>query len=261
MSEHAAEFEMSIAARPETVFSLFVDHAAFAEWMGAQMGVATIDPRVGGAVRVEYGGGFKIASGEVLALEEPTRFSFTWGYEDGRPFAAGATRVDITLAAVGDGTLLTLRHSGLPSEVAAREHAGGWRLYTGILSDRAAKAEHVAGLEKVIAAWFAAWAEDDPEARLEQLRVCLADGGQFHHTMARATGREELSSHIASSRRHMQGVTFEQGGAHEQVQEHVRFPWRVMRQDGVQIASGENVFTLAPDGRIATLVGFTDAPA
>ncbi|MBT8403726.1 MAG: SRPBCC domain-containing protein, partial [Gemmatimonadetes bacterium] len=146
MSEHAAEFEVHIAARPETVFSLFVDQAAFAQWMGAQMGVATIEPRVGGSVRVDYGGGWKIASGEIVELAAPERFSFTWGYEDGQPFAVGSTRVDITLAATDTGTRLTLRHSGLPSEVAAREHGSGWRLYTGILAHIAAAQRHMQGL-------------------------------------------------------------------------------------------------------------------
>ena len=37
MSDHAAEFQVHIAAEPITVFALFVDRQAFAHWMGAQM--------------------------------------------------------------------------------------------------------------------------------------------------------------------------------------------------------------------------------
>jgi uncharacterized protein YndB with AHSA1/START domain len=257
MSDHAAEFEVRIAARPVTVFALFVNQAAFAKWMGADMGVATIEPEIGGAVRVEYGGGFKIAAGEVVALESPRHFAFTWGYEDAQPFAAGSTRVDITLAEDGAGTLLTLRHTGLPSDVAAREHAGGWRLYTGIIGNMAAHAQYGAGLAERVNAWFEAWGATDAGRRGELLALCMADDGAFHHPMARTTGRDELSGHIASSQRHMQGLVLEPDGAHEQVQEHVRFPWKVTK-DGATLASGTNVATLAADGRFATVVGFTN---
>jgi hypothetical protein len=41
--------------------------------------------------------------------------------------------VEITLTAEGDGTMLRLRHLGLPSESARETHHGGWTLYTGKL--------------------------------------------------------------------------------------------------------------------------------
>lgn len=257
MSEHTAEFEIHIAAQPVTVFALFVNQAAFAKWMGAEMGVATIEPKVGGAVKVVYGGDFKTAAGEVVALEPARHFAFTWGYEDGQPFAAGSTRVDITLEASNGGTLLRLRHSGLPSEIAALEHAGGWRLYTGIIGNMAAHAQHGAGLGERIAAWFAAWNEADVAKRAASIVACIADDGAFRHPMARTTGHAELAGHIASSQRHMQGLTLEPDGALEQVHEHVRFGWKVTKE-GATVASGANVATLAPDGRFAVVVGFTD---
>ena len=254
---HAFELEIRIAARPETVFALFVDRAAFADWMGGGMGAATIEPEVGGAVRVDYGGGWKIASGRVLALEAPSRFSFTWGYEDGKPFEAGATRVDITVEPAPGGSLVRLRHSGLPSEKAAQDHGGGWRLYTGILADRAAKAEHAARLPTVLSDWFAAWAEPDADARIATLRRCVTDDAAFRHPMALTVGPDALCSHITSSRMHMQGMDLGPAGPHEQVHQHVRFPWQVTK-DGAVVATGVNVARVAPDGRLAEVVGFTD---
>jgi len=62
------------------------------------------------------------------ALEEPRRFAFSW-YLPGTP----ATRVDITLAASGPGTEVTLEHSGWdqfdPAVIGEIRSAleGGWR--------------------------------------------------------------------------------------------------------------------------------------
>jgi uncharacterized protein YndB with AHSA1/START domain len=48
----------------------------------------------------------------------------------------GSTTVEITLAPEGAGTVLRLRHMGLPSDDARQRHHGGWALYTGRLVAR-----------------------------------------------------------------------------------------------------------------------------
>ena len=47
----------------------------------------------------------------------------------------GASTVEITLEADGDGTVLSLRHGGLPDDATAVMHDEGWRMYTGRLRD------------------------------------------------------------------------------------------------------------------------------
>jgi hypothetical protein len=42
----------------------------------------------------------------------------------------GSTTVELTLEADGDGTLLMLRHTGLPDGAAAALHEEGWRFFT-----------------------------------------------------------------------------------------------------------------------------------
>ncbi|MGH7557644.1 MAG: META domain-containing protein [Gemmatimonadota bacterium] len=70
---------------PETVFGFFTDPASFNVWMGAAIGNATTVPETGGEVRVEFPplGVFpaRVVLGEVVAIEPPRRFAFTWGYE------------------------------------------------------------------------------------------------------------------------------------------------------------------------------------
>ena len=114
------EREIHIAARPEVVFQFFVDPAKMVQWKGMD---AMLDPRPGGIYRVNVTGR-DIARGEYVEISPPNRIVFTWGWE-GSPIAPGSSTVEILLTPDGDGTLLLLRHTGLPSEAVA-EHAAGW---------------------------------------------------------------------------------------------------------------------------------------
>ena len=67
--------ELTIAARPETIFRYFTDPARFARWMG-QGSVLEAEP--GGRLRVGYPTG-QVAGGRVVALEADRRIVFTWG--------------------------------------------------------------------------------------------------------------------------------------------------------------------------------------
>ena len=83
-----------------------------------------------------------IMSGEFLELVpyEKIVFSFGWEPIDGATMLApGSTRVEVTLAAHDGGTLLTLRHTGIPTEH-ADDHDNGWAHFLPILVDVAGAA-------------------------------------------------------------------------------------------------------------------------
>ncbi len=256
---HAGELEVTIAARPETVFAFFTEADSFASWFGAARGNATIEPRVGGELRVDYSASGFVALGEVVALEPHRHFAFTWGYEGGRPFAPGSTRVDITLTPTDSGTHLVLRHSGLPSAGAAAEHRGGWRLYASVLANVSAQRQNAARAAELVTSWFAAWGETDADARLPHIAACMTDDGDFRHPYSSVTGHADLSGHIAASRQMMQGLTLE-AGPHELVHDTVHYRWQATDPDGAVVASGWNVGLLAADGRFGRVLGFTDPP-
>ena len=139
------EIERRIAARPETVFSYFTDPERYRLWQGVD---AELDPRPGGIFRVTMTGRSRtVASGEYVTIEPPTRVVFTWGWEpidrlpeyldlgqfDGLPdgfsgVPPGTSTVEVVLVADGDGTILRVRHSGLPTEAARRFHTMGWEM-------------------------------------------------------------------------------------------------------------------------------------
>lgn len=137
-AENAIEIERRIAARPETVFSYFTDPERFRLWQGFG---AELDPRPGGIFRVTQTGRSRVvARGEYVEVEPPKRLVLTWGWEqiEGLPeglngLLPGASRVEVELIPDGDGTILRLRHSGLPTEGSRNVHMAGWDLSLGRL--------------------------------------------------------------------------------------------------------------------------------
>ncbi len=129
--KNAVEIELRINARPETVFQYFTDPKRILQWQGLK---AELDPRPGGIYRVDMNGR-DVARGEYLEVVPNTRIVFSWGWE-GSHVPPGSTTVEITLQVDGDGTILRLRHTGLPED--QRElHAQGWAHYLERLAEAA----------------------------------------------------------------------------------------------------------------------------
>jgi uncharacterized protein YndB with AHSA1/START domain len=136
---NVVEREVRIAARPETVFAFFTDPEKMVRWKGSK---AELDPQPGGVYRVEISEQ-AIARGEYVEIEPPSRVVFTWGWEGQESgsgehaVSPGSSRVEVSLTPDGDGTLLRLRHFGLP-EPALDVHGQGWDLFLGRLAVAAA---------------------------------------------------------------------------------------------------------------------------
>jgi uncharacterized protein YndB with AHSA1/START domain len=81
-------------------------------------------------------------AGEYLELVPHERIVFTLGWEtpDGTPtpVAPGSTRVEVTLAADGNATILTLRHYDVPPAAIA-DHEHGWAHFLALLAEAAAE--------------------------------------------------------------------------------------------------------------------------
>lgn len=122
----ALSHEIWIAARPETVFPFFTDPARLIQWKGLN---ATLVAQAGGVYRVDINGR-DIVRGEYLEVTPFRRVVFTWGWEgDGSPLPPGASTVEVDLVADGQGTLVRLRHTGLPEGAVRQQHSQGWDHY------------------------------------------------------------------------------------------------------------------------------------
>jgi uncharacterized protein YndB with AHSA1/START domain len=132
----AIEREIFIALPPEEVFRYLVDPALMARWIGSSH---DLDPRPGGRFRIEVSKG-NIASGRYLEVSPPGRVVFTWGWESQDAVLSllppGASLVEIDLERKDRGTLLRLRHSRLPADIAGR-HGERWSIYLASLQAKA----------------------------------------------------------------------------------------------------------------------------
>lgn len=95
---------------------------------------ASLDPKPGGSFRLDVDGEH-FAAGEYVEVDPPRRIVMTWGWERRADVAPGSTLVEITLTPDGDGTLLRLRHTDLPSEASRLDHTDGWNRYLGNLAE------------------------------------------------------------------------------------------------------------------------------
>jgi uncharacterized protein YndB with AHSA1/START domain len=117
--------EIGIDAAPETVFALLTEPTQMKTWL-AEMVEA--DARPGGVFRISGPHGVAIG-GAYLEIIPHTKVVFTWGGVEGlRP---GQSTVEFLLEPDGEGTLVKLRHYGLPRP-ALEPHRRGW-VYSGLV--------------------------------------------------------------------------------------------------------------------------------
>lgn len=126
------EAEHRINAPPDVVFEYFTDPEKYRRWKGAN---AELDPRRGGIYRVTMAPDVWVR-GEYVEVDPPNRLVLTWGFEGSielpRGLAhvpPGSSTVEFRFVADGDGTIIHLRHMGLPTPEADWAHRQGWEAY------------------------------------------------------------------------------------------------------------------------------------
>lgn len=124
--ERVVELNVRLPAPPADVFPYLIDPQLYVRWQGVK---ADLDPRPGGLFRV-WMDEATVARGEYLEVLPPSKVVFTWGWENNPAIPPGSTTVELTIAADGDGSILTLRHFGLPDDAAAAMHREGWTHFT-----------------------------------------------------------------------------------------------------------------------------------
>lgn len=247
------DFELTrdivIRATRATVFRYFTDTERWASWWGQG---STVDPRPRGEVLIHFPGDV-IVRGEVLEIVDQEQIVFTYGFESGEPIPVGASRVTIRLTDTDSGTKVSLVHA-LPDAASRDAHVAGWRYQLAVFANVVSNEQH-AGVDKVIDRFFAAWSEHDADARRQDLEATTVDDVSFSDAYGCVRGRDELDAHIAAIHIHMPGGRLERSGAPGHCQGTAIADWRGRADDGTPRGEGRNVFDLAPDGRIARVVG------
>lgn len=127
------EVQQRVDGPPDVVFSYFIDAEKYCRWKGVD---AELDPRPGGIYRVTMAPDVWVR-GEFVTVEPPHRLVMTWGFESHgfelprglREVPPGSSTVEFTFVPDGDGTIVRVRHDGLPNEETAFAHELGWTSY------------------------------------------------------------------------------------------------------------------------------------
>ena len=241
---------IDIRARPATVFRFFTDTARFARWWGEG---STIDPALGGAVRIRYPDG-TTASGAIQELVVDQRIVFSYGYDDPtKSIPAGGSRVTITLEKIPDGTRVKLHHDVADAKT-RDEHVQGWRYVLALFANVVSADAHV-GIDDALATWFTAWNELNVDRVCELLAPIVSLDISFRDPHACVSGFDELVSHDAACQRFMPGIRVESRGAVRHAHGTALVGWAAVKPDGTPVMTGTNVVRLAPDGMISEVIG------
>lgn len=249
-TESTLERTVTIRADRELVFQFFTENAKWASWWGAG---STIEPRVGGAVLIRYPGNVE-AVGTVTEIVPPERIAFTYGYASGKPIGPGESRVTIRLRSVPEGTRVLLSHVFTDAAV-MREHQQGWRYQLSLFGNVVTNERH-AQAAKTVDRWFAMWSNPAAEQRWRELDALAAPGIAMRDRFSAVEGIDEVRAHLDAVQRFMPGLELRRDGDVQHCQGQLLVKWAAMGKDGRPRAEGTNVFTLAADGRIESVVGF-----
>ena len=126
--------EVRIEASPETVVVLLTEPAHMQTWFAE---LVEADARPGGLFRISGPAGVSI-EGTYLEVIPNRKVVFTWGGVEG--LKPGQSTVEFLLAPEGTGTLVTLRHYGLPPP-SVESHRRGW-VYSGLAKLKDASEGH-----------------------------------------------------------------------------------------------------------------------
>jgi len=123
------------AAPRERVFDAWTDPEVLREWWSAMPtmspGEIDVDLRRGGRYRMQMvtdEGEVHTVVGEYTEVDRPARIAYTWTWESNEDAMSGSanTLVEVDFAPDGDGTLVTLTHSGFGNAQIAGMHEQGW---------------------------------------------------------------------------------------------------------------------------------------
>jgi uncharacterized protein YndB with AHSA1/START domain len=123
------------AAPRERVFDAWTNEDVLREWWAAMPtmspGEIDVDLREGGHYRMQMrtdDGQVHTVVGEYREIRRPERVAYTWAWESNEDAMAGSadTLVEVDFAEDGDGTLVTLTHSGFAGAEIAGMHEQGW---------------------------------------------------------------------------------------------------------------------------------------
>jgi hypothetical protein len=113
---------------------------------------------------------------------------------------------------------------------------------------------------EIFAAYGEAWNQTDELKRRALLDQAWADDGLYVDPVSEGRGRDALSEIIAGFHKQAPGARIVVTSGLDQHHNQIRFAWSLVQPDGKTAIEGIDACEIAPDGRIARIVGYWGAP-
>jgi len=113
---------------------------------------------------------------------------------------------------------------------------------------------------ETIGAYVAAWNEPDEAKRKALIETAWAADGIYIDPAADVRGRDGLAQVIAGFHAQQPGARIDMASGIDQHHNQIRFAWTFVLADGTAAIEGIDAGELAPDGRLARIIGFWGAP-
>jgi hypothetical protein len=118
----------------------------------------------------------------------------------------------------------------------------------------------MANVNETVVRYIAAWNERDPKRRRALVAQTWTEDGSYIDAHRGGTGHDAIDAMLAATQTHFPGYRFGLASGIEAHNNFVRFSWTAGgTSDAPLYLGGTDFATLASDGRIKVIAGFTDA--
>ena len=112
--------------------------------------------------------------------------------------------------------------------------------------------------EAVTEAYVATWNETDPARRRAGIAAAWAEAGTYRDPVMASDGPAGIDAVLAGVQAKFPGFVLKRTSRVDAHNGALRFTWSLGPAAGPSVVEGVDFCTLAPDGRLASVVGFID---
>ena len=112
--------------------------------------------------------------------------------------------------------------------------------------------------DSTIAAYLATWNETDAARRQAAIARAWDAAGRYRDPLMASEGHAGIDAMLAGVQARFPGFVLKRTSKVDSHNDWVRFAWSLGPADGAAVVEGVDFCALAPDGRLASVVGFID---
>lgn len=112
--------------------------------------------------------------------------------------------------------------------------------------------------QATVDAYVATWNETDPARRRTGIAAAWAEAGSYRDPLMASDGRAGIDAMLAGVQAKFPGFVLKRTSKVDAHNGALRFTWSLGPAAGPSVVEGVDFCALAPDGRLASVVGFID---